>query len=73
MVGIPGLNPGTMKAFGSYMAWAKYWMSLRPGSRVVSHRFNLGGWTPDRSVTVKGKDGDDYELHLWTIKAKPGK
>ena len=23
MVGIPGLNPGTMNALGSYSAWAK--------------------------------------------------
>jgi precorrin-6B methylase 2 len=44
--------------------------TLKPGSRVVSHRFTLGGWTPDRSITIKGKDGDDYELHLWTIKEK---
>ena len=34
MVGIPGLNPGTTKASGSYIDWAKYSTSLRPGTRV---------------------------------------
>ena len=34
MVGIPGLNPGTTKVSGSYIDWAKYSTSLRPGTRV---------------------------------------
>ena len=46
--------------------------TLKPGSRVVSHRFKMGDWTPDRSVTIKAKNNYDemeqYELHLWTIK-----
>ena len=41
--------------------------SLKPGSRVVSHRFTLGDWKPAKSVTVKGKDGDEYELHYWVV------
>ena len=40
---------------------------LRPGARVVSHRFTLGDWKPDKTVTVKGDDGDEYTLHLWTV------
>lgn len=43
------------------------WSTLKPGSRVVSHRFLFGDWKPDQSLTVRGKDGDDYEIHLWTI------
>lgn len=41
---------------------------LKPGTRVVSHRFTLGDWKPDQTVTVKGDDGDEYTLHLWTVK-----
>ena len=41
--------------------------SLKPGSRIVSHRFKLGDWTPNRTVTVKGQDGGEYELHLWIV------
>ena len=43
---------------------------LKPGARVVSHRFMLGDWKPDKTITVKGEDGDDYKLHLWIVKEK---
>jgi hypothetical protein len=43
------------------------WKQLKVGTRVVSHRFTMGDWKPDRTVTVKGEDGDEYLLHLWTI------
>jgi uncharacterized protein (TIGR03000 family) len=43
--------------------------TLKPGARVVSHRFTMGPeWKPDRTETIKGKDGDTYLLHLWTIR-----
>ncbi len=44
--------------------------NLKPGTRIVSHRFMLGDWKPEKSITVKGADGDEYELHLWTVKEK---
>src|SRR4051794_2038116 len=40
---------------------------LRPGARIVSHRFHLGDWKPDKTVEMKGDDGDMYTLHLWTV------
>jgi uncharacterized protein (TIGR03000 family) len=43
---------------------------LKPGARVVSHRFTLGDWKPDKTVTVMGADGDEYKLHLWIVKEK---
>jgi uncharacterized protein (TIGR03000 family) len=43
---------------------------LKPGARVVSHRFTLGDWKPDKTVTVMGEDGDEYTLHLWVVKEK---
>ncbi len=43
------------------------WKQLKVGSRVVSHRFTFGDWKPDQTVKVTGDDGDEYELHLWTI------
>jgi uncharacterized protein (TIGR03000 family) len=39
------------------------WRDLKVGSRIVSHRFGMGDWPPDKTITV----GDGYELHLWTI------
>ena len=38
---------------------------LRPGTRVVTHSFAMGDWTPDKEIVV---DGDP--VYLWTI---PGK
>lgn len=51
------------------------WNSLKPGARIVSHRFIFGDWKPDKTITVKGEDGDEYTLHVWTItgKEKEGK
>jgi uncharacterized protein (TIGR03000 family) len=43
---------------------------LKPGTRIVSHRFVMGDWTPDKTIMVKGEDGDEYTLHLWTVKEK---
>ena len=36
----------------------------RPGTRIVSHQFRLGGWTPDKTIKSKG---DGTELFLWTV------
>jgi precorrin-6B methylase 2 len=35
---------------------------LKPGSRVVSHAFDMGDWKPDRTERVEGRT-----LYLWTI------
>jgi len=36
---------------------------LKPGSRVVSHRFEMFDWKPDAQVSVHGT-----RVYLWTIK-----
>jgi uncharacterized protein (TIGR03000 family) len=44
------------------------WRTLKPGARVVSHRFTMGDWQPDKTITVLSADGGGtYDLHLWTI------
>ncbi|MCX7666689.1 MAG: TIGR03000 domain-containing protein [Gemmataceae bacterium] len=44
--------------------------ALKPGSRVVSHRFTLGDWKPNKTIKVMGVDGDEYTLHLWIVPEK---
>lgn len=39
---------------------------LKPGTRIVSHAFDMGSWKPEQKVTVAGKD-----IYRWTIPA-PG-
>jgi uncharacterized protein (TIGR03000 family) len=43
------------------------WRELKVGSRIVSHRFKMGDWEPDKTIHVTSAEGGDYELHLWTI------
>jgi uncharacterized protein (TIGR03000 family) len=43
------------------------WKQLPVGARVVSHRFLMGDWKPDKTVTVTDDYGLPYEIHLWTI------
>ena len=43
------------------------WRDLKVGARVVSHRFLMGDWKPDKTVTIPSDQGGEYELHLWTI------
>jgi hypothetical protein len=40
--------------------------SLRPGARVVSHRFDMGDWRPERETVAHG-----HPLYLWTIPRAP--
>ena len=44
--------------------------TLKPGSRIVSHRFLMGDWKPQRTETFTGDDGDEYSIHLWVIGKK---
>jgi uncharacterized protein (TIGR03000 family) len=43
------------------------WRQLNVGARVVSHRFAMGDWQPDKTISVNSSDGVPFELHLWTI------
>lgn len=44
---------------------------LKPGSRIVSHDFDMKGVTPDRMVTLTSKeDGVTHKLYLWTTPLK---
>lgn len=41
---------------------------LRIGARVVSHRFTMGDWAPDKTISLPD-EGGNTDLHLWTITA----
>ncbi|HJZ93592.1 MAG TPA: TIGR03000 domain-containing protein [Gemmataceae bacterium] len=49
------------------------WDHLKPGARVVSHRFIMGDWKPDKTIKVT-REGDygveDFTLHVWTVTGK---
>jgi SAM-dependent methyltransferase len=38
------------------------WKTLKPGTRVVSHDFDMGDWKPEQTLTV-----DNATIYYWTI------
>lgn len=46
----------------------KLWKDLKPGTRIVSHSFDMGEWEPEKKIEVDGR-----YLYLWRIPATPPK
>jgi SAM-dependent methyltransferase len=40
-------------------------LELKPGTRIVSHAFDMGDWRPDKTEYVDGR-----AVHFWTVPAK---
>jgi SAM-dependent methyltransferase len=40
-------------------------LELKPGTRIVSHAFDMGDWKPERQAEVAGKT-----VYLWTVPAR---
>ena len=50
-------------------------LALKPGTRIVSHDWDMGDWKPDRVITVDAPDkpiGREKlsRLYLWTVPAR---
>ena len=39
--------------------------ALKPGTRIVSHQFSMGGWAPDRRQIV-----DEAEIFFWIVRPR---
>jgi tRNA G37 N-methylase Trm5 len=46
----------------------RLWAELKPGTRVVSHQFEMGDWQPEKKVELNGRT-----IYFWTIPARPAK
>lgn len=42
---------------------------LRPGARIVSHRFDMGDWVPSRTLQVSSNEGS-HTLYLWVVPSR---
>lgn len=40
----------------------KLWSELKPGTRIVSHSFDMGDWQAEKQVDIEGR-----VLYFWTI------
>jgi SAM-dependent methyltransferase len=43
---------------------------LRAGSRIVSHDFDMGDWTPARLISVQSRERT-HTLYLWIVPPRP--
>jgi SAM-dependent methyltransferase len=44
----------------------KLWKELKPGTRIVSHSFDMGDWAPEKKIEVDGR-----YIYLWRVPATP--
>lgn len=40
----------------------KLWAELKPGTRIVSHQFDMGDWVPEKKLESNG-----HAIFLWTV------
>lgn len=40
---------------------------LKAGARIVSYRFGMGDWKPTSTKKGTNSEGDEYEIHTWTV------
>lgn len=52
------ISPGVMERL------KPRFLGLAPGTRIVSHQFDLGDWEPDERIEVEGRKG-----YLWVVPA----
>ncbi len=43
----------------------KLWNELRPGTRIVSHQFEMGAWKPEKRLESNGRT-----IYFWTVPPK---
>ena len=43
----------------------RLWSELKPGTRIVSHQFEMGTWKPEKKLESNGRT-----VYFWTIPAK---
>ncbi len=41
-------------------------LKLKPGTRIVSHDFDMGDWKPEQTIDMNG-----HTVYFWTVPAKP--
>lgn len=47
----------------------KLFQQLKPGTRIVSHDFNMGDWEPDEQTEVGGNEYYGHSVYFWIIPA----
>ena len=40
----------------------RLWAELKPGTRIVSHQFDMGDWEPEKKLEMSGRT-----IYFWTV------
>ncbi len=43
-------------------------LELKRGSRIVSHWHHMGDWKPQETLRIRGDDGREGHVYLWTVR-----
>ena len=42
-------------------------LQMKPGTRIVSHNYDMGDWAPEKFKVVKTEDGIDHYVYFWRV------
>lgn len=42
-------------------------LKMKPGTRIVSHRFDMGDWKPEKTEKIVLPDGKEHLIYLWRV------
>lgn len=42
-------------------------LSLKPGTRVISHNYDMGDWKPEESKKIMAPNGSEHTIYLWRV------
>jgi len=46
-------------------------MEMKPGTRVVSHNYDMGDWVPEQTKKLKMPNGREHTIYLWRVPPHP--
>jgi len=38
---------------------------VQPGTRIVSHNFDVDGWAPERTASLEDREGKGHNIYVW--------
>ena len=42
-------------------------LRMKPGTRVISHNYDMGDWKPEQTKKVKAPNGTAHTIYLWRV------
>ncbi len=45
-------------------------LEMKPGTRIVSHNYDMGDWEPEKSKTVQTPNGETHYVYFWRVPEK---